>query len=160
MLKSKELRSPPSIFLDFDGVLHHADEDIPDSVEALRANPRLFQWLRHLADALAPHPEVRIIVSSNWRRWFDDAGLRQLLGHLGPRFDGVVATLGHSRAEEIWMEVHRRRLECWLAIDDHESVHVAARRDKRFIACPPDEGLSASSVQATLREGLASLTKG
>ena len=152
-------KSPLFLFLDFDGVLHDANEDVPDSVEALRANPRLFQWLPHLVDALAPYPDVRIIVSSNWRRWFDDAGLRALLGQLGPRFDGVVATLGHSRAEEIWMEVHKRRLEHWMAIDDHESVHLAAQRDGRFIACPPDEGLSAASVQASLRTKLASLMK-
>lgn len=144
----------PSIFLDFDGVLHHANEDLPDSVEALRANQRLFQWLPYLTDALEPHPNVQIIISSNWRRWFDDASLRALLGGLGSRFDGVVATMGHSRAEEIWMEIHKRRLESWLAIDDHESVHAAARRDRRFIACHPELGLSSPAIQLELRTKL------
>jgi len=148
------MKSYPTIFLDFDGVLHHANEDLPDSVEALRANPRLFQWLPHLADALAPHPDIQIIVSSNWRRWFDDISLRLLLGALGSRFDGVVATMGHSRAEEIWIEVHKRRLELWLAIDDHDSVHVAAKRDRRFIACHPEHGLSSPTTRVELRKKL------
>lgn len=143
-----------SLFLDFDGVLHDADEDVPDSVEALRDNPRLFQWLPHLTDLLAPHPGVKIIVSSNWRRWFDDAGLIQLLGPLGSRFDGVVATLGHTRVEEIWMEVHKRRLQHWLVLDDHPSIHEAAKGNKRFIACPPDQGLASPQVQQELRDRL------
>ncbi|HEX7643488.1 MAG TPA: HAD domain-containing protein [Noviherbaspirillum sp.] len=151
------MKPSPSVFLDFDGVLHHANEDLPDSVEALRANPRLFQWLPHLAEALAPHPCVRIIISSNWRRWFDDASLRLLLGDLGSRFDGVVATMGHSRVEEIWMEIHKRRLERWLAIDDHDSVHAVARRDKRFIACHPEFGLSSANTQADLRSKLLTI---
>ena len=151
------MKSPPSIFLDFDGVLHHANEDLPDSVEALRANPRLFQWLPHLADALEPHPDVQIVVSSNWRRWFDDASLRALLGGLGSRLNGVVATMGHSRAEEIWMEVHKRRLEHWLAIDDHDSVHAAAGREKRFVACNPELGLSSPAIQIELREKLIAI---
>ena len=154
------MTSRPSIFLDFDGVLHHANEDLPDSVEALRANPRLFQWLPHLADALKPHPDIQIIVSSNWRRCFDDASLRLLLGGLGSRFNGVVATMEHSRAEEIWTEVHKRQLERWLAIDDHDSVHAAARRDQRFVACHPEEGLSSPSVQIELRKKLIAIFGG
>ncbi|KGW85241.1 HAD domain-containing protein [Burkholderia pseudomallei] len=146
-----------TLFSDFDGVLHPADAAAFDDAGRLVADPRLFTWLPVLADILAPYPAVRIVVSSDWRRWLDDDNLRRVLGPLAPRFDGVVETWGASRADEILTEARRRKLTTWLAIDDHPTVVAASRRDARFIACAPDTGLSAHPVQARLRTTLAAL---
>jgi hypothetical protein len=112
-------------------------------------------WLPVLVDILEPHPDVRIVVSSDWRRLLDDNSLKRVLGPLGARFVDVVETWGASRADEILTEVRRRQLTRWLAIDDHPSVVVASRRDARFIACTPETSLSAPTIQATLRSRLA-----
>ncbi|WP_316150582.1 HAD domain-containing protein [Cupriavidus sp. BIC8F] len=146
------------LFTDFDGVFHSADEPALDGAGRLIANKRLFVWLPILVDVLEPYPDVRIIVSSDWRRLLDDDGLRRVLGPLGHRFAGVVETWGISRADEILTEVRRRQLTRWLAIDDHPTVAIASRRDTRFIACAPAVGLSADTVQATLRSRLAGLS--
>lgn len=142
------------LFTDFDGVLHAADEPALDSTGRLIANERLFAWLPILADILGPYPQVRLVVSSDWRRLLDDENLRLVLGPLGSRFAGIVETWGTSRADEILAEVRRRKLTQWLAIDDHPSVLAASRRDARFIPCAPDAGLSAPAVQAVLRKRL------
>lgn len=138
------------LFTDFDGVLHAADEPALDSAGRLLANERLFVWLPILVGILEPYPEVRIIVSSDWRCLLDDDNLRRVLGPPGPRFAGIVETRGASRAGEILADVRRRRLTHWLAVDDHPSVLVASQRDTRFIPCAPDAGLSAPGVQAML----------
>ncbi|WP_308142729.1 HAD domain-containing protein [Burkholderia pseudomallei] len=146
-----------TLFTDFDGVVHPADATTFDRAGRLVADPRLFAWLPVLADILAPYPAVRIVVSSDWRRWLDDDNLRRVLGPLAPRFAGVMETWGASRADEILEEVRRRRLTRWLALDDHPSVAKASVRDDRFIVCAPDSGLSAPAVQALLRARLAAM---
>ena len=78
------------LFLDFDGVLHSVDEPALDDYFKYNGNPNLFQWIQFLDDALAPYPDVRIIVSSDWRRLFGDDELIQFLGPVGHRFIGVV----------------------------------------------------------------------
>jgi hypothetical protein len=108
---------------------------------------------------LAPYLSVRIIVSSDWRRIFDDENLKRLLGPiLGPRVLGVVDMVKDSRAEEILSEAARRNFVYWLALDDHPSV-VDARNagDARFIACSPDTGLSNARVQRELQRKLSDL---
>jgi hypothetical protein len=146
-----------TLFTDFDGVFHPADAATFDAAGQLVTDARLFAWLPVLVDILAPYPEVRIVVSSDWRRLLDDAGLKRVLGPLAPRFAGVVQTWGASRADEILAEVRRRQLTRWLALDDHPTVVAASRHNARFIACEPDTGLSALPVQTRLRATLANL---
>lgn len=143
------------LYLDFDGVLHPFGELAIDECGLLLDNPNLFCWLPALAELLAPHPQVQIIVSSDWCRLFDDPTLMRLLGPLGDRFAGVVDTRGASRALEIAQDAQKRGLAVWLALDDHDSVRAAARRDRRYIPCHPDRGLADPAVQATLRTRLA-----
>ncbi|PTB30626.1 hypothetical protein C9I56_01660 [Paraburkholderia caribensis] len=121
-------------------------------------DPGLFVWRPILERLLAPYPMIGIIVSSDWRRLFDDATLIRLLGPLATRFVGVVESYGTSRSEEILAEVKRRGLNGWLALDDHPSVNVAQARDPRFIACEPATGVSAVDVQRTLSERLTTLS--
>ena len=156
------LGSPNSqqvLFLDFDGVLHAVGEAVLDDDGRLIPNRRLFCWRSLLEDALAPYPCVKIVVSSDWRRLFDDENLRRLLGPtLGPRVIGAVSTSKPTRAEEILIEAEKRGLSGWLALDDHPSV-LRARKggDARFIACSPNTGLSDVRVQRELQRKLSDL---
>lgn len=150
---------PAVLFLDFDGVLHAVGEPALDEDFRLIANPSLFCWRHILEQALAPHPSVRIVVSSDWRRLFDDENLARLLGsNLGPRVLGAVETVKTTRADEILAEAARRGISHWLAIDDHPSVAIARRAgDSRFIACNPNTGLSNARVRNELQQKLADL---
>ncbi|TCG03674.1 hypothetical protein BZM27_46680 [Paraburkholderia steynii] len=113
-------------------------------------NAGLFVWRPILEGLLAPYPAVRIIVSSDWRRLFDDATLVRLLGPLGGRFVGVVESYGSSRCKEILTEVRRRKITHWLAIDDHPSVVAAQANEPRFIGCDAARGLSEIAAQRKL----------
>lgn len=145
------------VFLDFDGVLHPVGEPALGEEFRLVSNPRLFCYLPYLIDALLPYPEVRIVVSSDWRRLFDDDTLRGCLGAAGDRFAGVVETYGGTRAEEIYAEVTRRGLVRWLALDNHPSVREGSMTDARFIACDPLMGLGNTKTQADLRKKLSQI---
>lgn len=149
-----------TIYLDFDGVLHADGEAALDEQFRLIANPKLFCWRGQLDTLLAPYPAVRIIVSSDWRRLFGDDALVRLLGPLGGRFCGVVETFGGTRASEVESDASRRGISRWLALDDHPSVHDAARTDRRYIACDPQLGLSSSTPQEELARKLALLLIG
>jgi hypothetical protein len=151
---------PQLLFLDFDGVLHPVGERALDENFRLIANPGLFVWRPILEQILMPFPSVRIVVSSDWRRLFDDENLVRLLGPLGSRFAGVVETYGSSRAAEIRTEASRRKASNWLAIDDHPSVVEAGKADGRFLACSPDTGLSDVGVQLELGRKLSGLVRG
>ena len=115
-------------------------------------------WRPILERLLAPYPMIGIIVSSDWRRLFDDATLVRLLGPLAVRFAGVVECYGSSRSEEILAEVRPRGLKEWVALDDHPSVIAAQATDPRFVACEPTTGVSSVDVQRTLSARLAGLS--
>jgi hypothetical protein len=55
------------------------------------------------------------------------------------------------------MEVCRRKLIHWLAIDDHASVVAAQATERRFIACAPARGLSDLAVQRVVSDMLSAL---
>ncbi|MHB9835127.1 HAD domain-containing protein [Paraburkholderia terrae] len=146
------------VFLDFDGVMHPVGVPAVDEDFRLVENPELFVWRPILGRLLAPYPTVGIIVSSDWRRLFDDATLIKLLGPLAVRFVGVVECYGASRSEEILAEVRRRGLKEWVALDDHPSVIAAQATDPRFVACESATGLSSLDVQRTFNLRLAGLS--
>ncbi|WP_233887957.1 HAD domain-containing protein [Paraburkholderia flagellata] len=150
MTTRRESVDHPILFLDLDGVLHPLGEIALDGNGQLARYPTLFRWRPIPETLLDPFPEVRIVVSSDWRRLFDDPSLVQLLGPLGTRFDGVVQAYGPSRMDEILTEVKHRNVTRWLALDDHLSVVNAAASDTRLIPCDAATGLSSSSVQQSL----------
>jgi len=147
------------LYIDFDGVLHELGQEAFDEQFNLVRNENLFCWRSILEDLLEPHPSIRIVVSSDWRRLCGDEALRQVLGRdLGQRFVGVVEIYNSSRATEILADASRRKLDYWLAVDDHASVHEARRQgDQRFVGCSSETGLSAPSVQREIRQKLARL---
>lgn len=150
---------PAVLFLDFDGVLHRLGEEAFDENWNLIETPNLFCWRHFLEDALAPHPSVRIVVSSDWRRLYADEILACLLGPvLGPRMLGAVELPSCSRAQEILVDAARRGVTDWIALDDHPTVAIARRAgDTRFIVCEPETGLSNVRVRRELIRKLSEL---
>jgi HAD domain in Swiss Army Knife RNA repair proteins len=85
----------PVLFLDFDGVVHAYDPGFATDVGR-------FCWLPLLNGALAEHPSVRIVVTSDWRHFSDDNKLRGFLGPLASRFAGSTGLAsGFTRADYI-----------------------------------------------------------
>jgi len=147
------------LFLDFDGVLHPVGTPALAEDFTLLDNPELFCFLSILEEILAPYSNVRIIVSSDWRRLFDDETLIRLLGGLGPRFEGIVECYNQVRATEISHEAQRRSLSYWIALDDHPSVVQAAILDKRFVPTNAKLGISDPVTQSVLQAVLTRITK-
>jgi len=110
------------LFLDYDGVLH------PDPCLDAR---RLFEHAPRLAQALAPYPEVGVVLSTSWRTMKTDAELlgplpemlrQRVLGRT-PNFSdcrGVGALAPFRRHAECvqWLRDHQMEETPWWALDD------------------------------------------
>lgn len=149
----------PVLFLDFDGVLH------PDAVYrergriALRREGiSLFEWAPLLASALAPHSEVKIVLSTSWVRvlGFDRSKERlpqalkeRVIGatyHSRMRVPEGLLVASHpftelTRYEQILRYVNRHRCGRWLAIDD-DVEHWGAEHAVRLVATDSELGLA------------------
>jgi hypothetical protein len=96
------------IFLDFDGVLH-------------RGTSGTFRKLPLLDELLARHPQVGLVLSTNWRQAHDLEGLRDYFTPVSAaRIIGVTPDLPVSRHG--WRQ---REIEAWLAANRHVTGFVA-----------------------------------
>jgi len=136
------------LFLDFDGVLHHENVTVkrcpPSERRYLKAHESrfltrdgklvkgkdLFEHADRLAAALAPFPNVRIVISSTWREHFRPEKLLQFLpaaladrviGHtpLCDKFGGVGSRLSEVLA---YLEGNGLAGEPWIALDDQAQL--------------------------------------
>lgn len=156
------------LFLDFDGVLHPDAVYLERGRPVLRADGELFMWSRHLVDALASAPHVRIVLSTSWARELRFARARDYLpAELRPRVIGAtwhsgMATddehrpLGRdtwwdtaTRYQQIRRYVDRAGITDWIAVDDKPEGWADADRDK-LVATDSRLGLSAPSARARL----------
>jgi hypothetical protein len=97
------------IFLDFDGVLHPLDAQLPEAER--------FCWLPVLDDLLTGHPDVHLVVHSTWRYTYADTELRAFLGPLGHRFAGSAPRAPREQAIEMVLQANRH-IQHHLALDD------------------------------------------
>jgi hypothetical protein len=142
----------------------------------LRADGELFMWTRHLVDALASAPHVRIVLSTSWARELRFARARDYLpADLRPRVMGAtwhsgMATddehrpLGRdtwwdtsTRYQQIRRYVDRAGLTDWIAVDDQPEGWADADRDK-LVATDSSMGLSAPSARVRLAAALGNTT--
>ena len=147
------------LYLDFDGVLHPDGEDAIDKNGRLCHNPNLFCWLGDLEQVLDDFPQVRIIVSSDWRRLFDDESLIAILKRLGWRFHSVVECIAPSRYAEILQDAESKKISYWLALDDHQTIKLATTADERLIFCNPESGIGAPARQEELKHKIVDLIR-
>lgn len=168
--------SAAHLYVDLDGVLHHeAVQWHPTRgihMDQTRAPGRtLFEWSPILIDVLASFPSVRLVLSSTWciRPRYANT-LMRLPAVLRARFVGGTFNKGRHRLESWgeaafrdkprWMQishdVQRRGVTNWIAIDD-DVDDWPADLHSNLVACDGDSGLSATAVQAQLRQRLRNL---
>lgn len=117
-------------YLDFDGVLHHEDvySHPKRGIYITEPNRTLFEWMPLLEELVAPHPTVKIVLSTSWVRVRSFAfAKRQLSWNLQERVVGATFHNGYMRKDEfallprgvqIAQDVSRRRPKSWFALDD------------------------------------------
>jgi len=159
--------------LDFDGVLHPDAAFLEKGRPVLRSEGSLFMWSGYLEEALEPHPEVEIVISSSWCRVFGFTRARKFLPvSLQPR---VIGGTWHSsmarsqiggfkipltwwdtatRYQQIMRYVRMERIERWVAVDD-DSEGWAADDTERLILTDSALGISAPGALSQLAKRLA-----
>jgi len=164
------------LYLDFDGVLHHdaVYRNLRRGIYVSQSEApgrTLFEWVQPLVDALAPYPDVRIVLSTTWVRSLRySRALERLPATLQARAIGSTyhsrvhdprLTLGsHAqytrlRGEEVMADVARRRPDRWIAVDDtDEGWPDEARRHLGL--CHSDRGLGDADTRDRLVAALES----
>lgn len=151
-LGARRRRRNRALFLDFDGVLHPTLFKVDlEPVETI-IGTGLFGWLPNLARALAPYPEVVIVVHSTWRHTHDDDELRMLLDPVSTRVLG--STPPGIRYESILEWLRQNPTFTDYRILDDETVEFPDPAPVELIVCDPRTGVSAPTVQAALRQWL------
>ncbi len=136
-----------TLFLDFDGVLHPENCVRDKGGVRIEGYPgrSLFDRLPLLVEALRPHPEIQIVLSTTWVKMvgFNKAKLR--LGELSERVIGTTQQedrLGRlQRGSQVEVFAKDNKLN-WVALDDDDS---GWREWDRLVLCPPD-GLNQEKV--------------
>lgn len=117
-------------YLDYDGVLHPEEVYSHPKKGIYLKTPghTLFEWMPILEALVAPHPEVRIVLSTSWVRMRSfNFALKQLSPALQSRVIGATFHRRHMRMDEfvhlprgaqIAQDVFRRHPQSWFAIDD------------------------------------------
>jgi hypothetical protein len=128
------------IFLDFDGVLHEARGDLEEA--------QYFQWVPILAELIAPHPDVHVVVHSSWRHMHTAEELRSFMRCLEGCYLGALPPGPRERAirEYLRQVPHVRD---YLVIDDTPG-EFSRIRGRRLLICDPRTGLSSPAVQEHL----------
>ena len=157
--------------LDYDGVLHH--EACYWSAKRgpyLEAPERytLFQHMALLEELLAPHPEVKIILSTSWvvRYGYIKASKRLSPGLrarcIGSTFNSDIKGDGWhylSRGEQVTNDMLKRKPRAWFALDD-TFLHWPPQTVENLIITDPYEGISPPEIQDAIRAKLVLLTSG
>lgn len=140
----------PTLFLDFDGVLHPPEVYLISGEPTLRSTfpgQYLFCWLPHLVEVLGGI-DIDIVLSTSWK---DHLGLEKAAAFLPEdiRSRVVGATISQltypiTRFQAIERYVHDHTLgDAWIAVDDDDfgwphdkRWHLARSTGIRGISCP------------------------
>lgn len=132
-LKLDEQQAPLWVcYCDYDGVVHR-DEVYTSTLSGIYMNEpgyALFEWLPILEALLAPHPDVKIVLSTSWVRLrgfeFAKAQLSKSLQAkvIGATFDNrLLQKLEFDlmpRGVQVLTDAKSRRPARWFAIDDDD----------------------------------------
>ena len=163
------------LFLDYDGVLHPDAAYLVNGRPQLRAAGSLFMCAPILVEALAPYPQVQIVLSTSWVRVLKSFSRTQayLPAALQAR---VIGATWHSamarhhegahRIDASWFSELTRyaqiaryvarsglRAEHWLAIDDDSEGWPVALRD-HLVETDGALGLASASTRCDLTQRL------
>jgi hypothetical protein len=141
------------LFIDIDGVLHPGRQagSLGPTAEYMRVGP--LGWLAGLAELMAPHPDVGVVVHSSWRLTYSLDELREMLGELGSR--NVDVTPPGERYASIlkWLRVHPGTQ--YLILDD-DATEFPQPAPKELVVCDPGSGVSGENVRQVLLQWLRS----
>lgn len=153
------------IYLDFDGVLH------PNAVYKpleLRAPGSLMMHSGALESCLAPYPNAKLVLSTNWVYVF---GIEVALSHLTPTLRARVIGSTWSKPEgdeaiepfsrmtrfqQIMSHVTRNNIKRWIAIDDLHSGYQEwpLEYKKKLVLTEQSIGMGCAEAQADLNTKL------
>lgn len=155
------------LFLDFDGVLHPDDAYLEKGGPVLRAEGSLFMWAPFLADLLATHTHVKIVLSTSWVKHLGFSRTRRYLPLLlrervigatwhsdmaGP--DGFFDWDQATRYQQITRYVLRAQLENWIALDDDDEGWSESAAS-HLILTDPARGVADPATVAALRYAIS-----
>lgn len=146
------------VFLDVDGVLNLAGDGIgPDAV----FDPTAVSLLHKLCvPSLAglPHDNSKIVMITNWRRYFDQRRLIMKLTEKGVpmslfRWDGAMEFTGErSRDIDLWLQ-DRPHVTRWVVLDDearHYDTWSEERRREHLVLCCGRHGLNRRAYETAI----------
>lgn len=162
------------LYLDLDGVVQHEavfwhPRRGPFMNPELAPGRKMFEWVPQLEEALAPFPDVALVLSSTWCL---RPGFGKTLKHFPPALRSrFIGGTFHKRAHgadpwvlesfrrlprgmQIWTDVQRRKPKHWLALDDDVEGWPSFAQEN-LVACDGATGMSSPRVQTELRQKLA-----
>jgi hypothetical protein len=132
--------------IDFDGVLHTLetaysvdDLGLPAS-ELLAAG--LFAYRQTLEDLLVRFEHVGLVVHSSWRLTCSEARIRELLGPLSHRMDGVTPTQFQERELSILEVLRRQNVPRNRVVVLDDQAYLFRKLRGNLVECPPDLGVT------------------
>ena len=160
------------LHLDFDGVLNPHDVFLEAAKPVLRPDPaygipdwvELFSFCPILQEALAPHPDIRIVLSTSWAAHLGFEAARDALpAGLRGRVIGATCAGRHELEEWLlapsrWAQIARHAathgITDWIAIDDDTEGWPNDQWHRLVGIENPTIGLYDDAVQERLREVL------
>lgn len=168
-LKSKlKVEQAPLLFLDYDGVLHPHDVRMSTAgprMSSAMASHALFEHVHLLALMLSRHPDVRLVLSTNWVPLFGfDYAVARLPPALQDRVIGATfdekrdhaGYLSVARGHQVVQDAKRRKAKRWIGIDDAVENWPASHMS-RLVASHPVLGLGDAQVRESLELALAAV---
>lgn len=140
--------SIPTLFLDFDGVLHTESNVV---VKPFHQLPLLE------AELLNSCVELQIVISSSWRYHYSLREMKSNLKSLGGFVTGVTPDIrfcSHQRYHEIMEVVSAYRIPDWRALDDTRDLFP--NDCEQLIECDPRRGFQAAEA-GQLREWIRAI---
>lgn len=161
-------RGEPVCYLDYDGCVQHCNVRWSQERGLFLDAPeryRLFEHVGLLEELLAPHPVVRLVLSTSWAQ---KLGLKEAAAYLPESLQARVVGATYefaepgdyfahlSRGEQVVLDVQRRRPSAWLALDD-DRIGWPKWAEKQVVFTDPYEGISPPAIQEGIREQLVTL---
>jgi hypothetical protein len=163
-MNSDTFRETRVLYLGLDGVVHHRDVRwCPQCGPCMQPlGHRLFQHIGLLEELLAPHPEIRIVLSTSWvprygiwrtMEYFPSSLRQRMVGATFHERMDQASFVALPRGVQIWRDVQLRWLPHWLALDD--DVHGWPRRCRGYLIRANETlGISDSYVLPEFRQKL------
>ena len=155
------------LYLDFDGILHPADvwyETASKQITLRAPGHMLFESTPVLEAAIAPYPDLKIVLSTTW---VQTVGFEHAKGRLSPALQRRVIGATYDplspdawrfgrlrRYDAIALDIARRQPHRHLAVDD-DALGWPENEREALVLVPAKIGLQCPTAQSLLRARLA-----